>query len=228
VAFFGALMIMAIFLSFAYQFTAITGEKQLRITEQIVSAIKPQVWMDGKILGITLTGLSSMLTYSIIGVLTGMVYFQFTGTSVAGVLKYLHLPSIMLYFSFTLMGILMWNSVLAALASVITDPNNSAKSSFMLIPVLFVASGFLVMRNPDSGMSVFLSWLPLTSATAMPMRTAITDVAWWAVTGSFVVQSGLFYAFRKLAAKIFHVTILLNGKEPTWGEVLRMARESES
>jgi len=47
--FFAGLMIMAVFLSFAYQFTAITGEKQLKITEQIISAIKPQAWMDGKI-----------------------------------------------------------------------------------------------------------------------------------------------------------------------------------
>ena len=34
-----SLMLLAVFLSFAYQFTAITGEKQLKITEQIVSAI---------------------------------------------------------------------------------------------------------------------------------------------------------------------------------------------
>jgi ABC-2 type transport system permease protein len=54
--FFAGLMIVAVFLSFAYQFTAITGEKQLKITEQIVSAISPQVWMDGKIVLIHVIG----------------------------------------------------------------------------------------------------------------------------------------------------------------------------
>ncbi|MBW6478269.1 MAG: hypothetical protein K0B37_02505, partial [Bacteroidales bacterium] len=115
--FFAGLMIMAVFLGFAYQFTAITGEKQLKITEQIVSAIKPQVWMDGKILGITLTGLSSMLTYLVLGSLVTAIYFQYTGATAARVISILHLPSIILFFAFTMMGILMWNSIMAALAS---------------------------------------------------------------------------------------------------------------
>lgn len=126
--FFAGLMIMAVFLSFAYQFTAITGEKQLKITEQIVSAISPQVWMDGKIFGITLTGLSSMLTYSVLGIIGGVLYFQFTGVPVSTITGYLHLPSIILFLPFALTGILIWNALLAAIASVITDPNNSGKT----------------------------------------------------------------------------------------------------
>lgn len=223
---FAGLMIMAVFLSFAYQFTAITGEKQLKITELIVSAIKPQVWMDGKILGITLIGLSSMLTYSVIGTLGSILFFQFKGASGTSVLQFLHLPSILLFFAFTLMGILIWNAFLAAVASVITDPNNSGKSSFMLIPVLFVIASFLVVRDPDNGVSVFLSWFPLTSATAMPMRWVSTDVEWWQLAGAFALLAATFYLLRKLAAKIFHVSILISGKEPTWRELFKMAREN--
>lgn len=223
---FAGLMIMAVFLSFAYQFTAITGEKQLKITELIVSAIKPQVWMDGKILGITLIGLSSMLTYSVIGTLGSILFFQFKGASGTSVLQFLHLPSILLFFAFILMGILIWNAFLAAVASVITDPNNSGKSSFMLIPVLFVIASFLVVRDPDNGVSVFLSWFPLTSATAMPMRWVSTEVEWWQLAGAFALLAATFYLLRKLAAKIFHVSILISGKEPTWRELFKMAREN--
>ncbi|MEB3214555.1 MAG: hypothetical protein VKL39_24615, partial [Leptolyngbyaceae bacterium] len=39
------LLLMAVFMGFAYQFTAITGEKTQRITEQVVSAISAQTWM---------------------------------------------------------------------------------------------------------------------------------------------------------------------------------------
>ena len=135
--FFAGLMIPAVILSFSYQFTAITGEKQLKITEQIVSAIKPQVWMDGKILGITLTGLSSVVLYSIISIPGGILFFQFTGVPVSDVLQILHLPSILIFFALTLMGVMMWNALLAAIASVITDPNSSGKSTLMLVPGLF-------------------------------------------------------------------------------------------
>lgn len=222
--FFAGLMVLAVFLSFAYQFTAITGEKQLKITEQIVSAISPQVWMDGKILGITLTGIASMLTYSILSIVGGTLFFQFTGTPVSKILDYLYLPSIALYLPFALIGVLIWNAILAAIASVITDPNNSGKSSTMMLPVVFVLASFLVTRDPDSGLSVFLSWFPLTSATSMPMRWAITEIGMWQVIGSFLILVLTFYSLRKLAAKIFRVSILMTGKEPSWTEVYKFMK----
>ncbi len=222
--FFAGLMILAVFLSFAYQFTAITGEKQLKITEQIVSAISPQVWMDGKIFGITLTGLSSMLTYAVLGIIGGVLFFQFTGVPVSTITAYLHLPSILLFLPFALTGILIWNALLAAIASVITDPNNSGKSALMMLPLLFVMASFLVTRDPDSRLAVFLSWFPLTSATAMPMRWAVTEVGFWQPAGSFVLLMLTFYLLRKLAAKIFRVSILMSGKEPSWSEIFRLVR----
>jgi len=223
--FFAGLMIMAVFLSFAYQFTAITGEKQLKITEQIVSAINPQVWMDGKIFGITLTGISSMLTYTVLSIIGGMLFFQFTGLPASGILDYLYLPSIVIYVPFALVGILIWNAILAAIASIITDPNNSGKSSLMMLPVVFVISSFLVIRDPDSGLSIFLSWFPLTSATSMPMRWAITEVGYWQLAGSFIILVLTFYFLRKLAAKIFRVSILITGKEPTFSEVYILSKQ---
>jgi ABC-2 type transport system permease protein len=224
--FFAGLMIMAVFLSFAYQFTAITGEKQSKITEQIVSAISPQVWMDGKIFGITLTGISSMLTYSLLGIIGGILIFQFSGAPISNILDYLYLPSILLFLPFAITGILIWNAILAAIASVITDPNSSGKSSLMMLPILFVGASFLVIRDPDSRMSVFLSWFPLTSATSMPMRWAITEMGFWQLAGSFIVLVATFYFLRKLAAKIFRVSILISGKEPSWSEIFKLLKES--
>jgi ABC-2 type transport system permease protein len=222
--FFAGLMIMAVFLSFAYQFTAITGEKQLKITEQIVSAISPQVWMDGKILGITLTGISSMITYSLLSIIGGVIFFQFSGLPVSAILDYLYLPSIALYLPFALIGVLIWNAILAAIASIITDPNNSGKSSMMMLPIVFVIASFFVTRDPDSGLSVFLSWFPLTSATSMPMRWAITEVGMWQLIGSFMLLALTFYSLRKIAAKIFRVSILMTGNEPSWTEVYKFMK----
>lgn len=222
--FFAGLMIMAVFLSFAYQFTAITGEKQLKITEQIVSAISPQVWMDGKIFGITLTGISSMFTYAILSIVGGMLFFQFKGLPATGILDYIYLPSIFIYLPFALVGILIWNTILAAIASIITDPNNSGKSSLMMLPLVFVIASFLVIRDPDNGLSLFLSWFPLTSATSMPMRWAITEVGYWQLAGSFILLVLTFYLLRKLAAKIFRVSILITGKEPTFGEIFKLLK----
>jgi len=219
-------MIMAVFLSFAYQFTAITGEKQLKITEQIVSAISPQVWMDGKIFGITLTGLSSMLTYTILSILGGILFFQFKGWPTSDIYDYIYLPSILIYLPFALVGVLLWNAVMAGIASIITDPNNSGKSALMMLPILFLILSFLVIRDPDSNFSIFLSWFPLTSATSMPVRWALSEVGYLQLAGSFLLLVLTFYFLRRLAAKIFRVSILITGKEPTFREVYKLSKQA--
>jgi len=167
-----------------------------------------------------------MITYSLLSIIGGVLFFQFTGLPASVILEYLYLPSIALYLPFALIGVLIWNAILAAIASIITDPNNSGKSSLMMLPVVFVIASFLVTRDPDSGLSVFLSWFPLTSATAMPMRWAITEVGFWQLAGSFLLLVLTFYFLRKLAAKIFRVSILITGKEPTWGEVYKLSKQS--
>ncbi len=223
---FAGLLVLAVFLSFAYQFTAITGEKQQKITEQIISAVKPQVWMDGKILGITLTGLSSMVSYTLLSLLYGSIFFQLTGIPAASVLTYVHVPSMLLFLTFSLLGILQWNAVMAGIAALITDPNSSGKSSLMMLPLLFVFPSFMIISDPDSSAAIFLSWFPLTSASAMPIRWAISDVSWWGLLGSWILLAFSFYLLRRLAAKVFRLSILISGKEPGWTEVLRWIRRT--
>ena len=45
-------MMLGIFMGNAHLFTGITGEKQSRVTESVMSAISPQTWIDGKLLGL--------------------------------------------------------------------------------------------------------------------------------------------------------------------------------
>ena len=95
-----------------------------------------------------------------------------------------------------------------------------------MLPVVIVLASFLVTRDPDSELSIFLSWFPLTSATSMPMRWAITEVGFWQLAGSFLVLVLTFYFLRKLAAKTFRVSILITGKEPTFSEVYKLLKQT--
>src|SRR5690606_36279544 len=55
------IMLFAILTGTGLLFTAITGEKSQRVTEQIISAISPQSWIDGKVLGTGLYVIVNML-----------------------------------------------------------------------------------------------------------------------------------------------------------------------
>jgi len=58
----------------------------------------------------------------------------------------------------------------------------------------------------------------------MPMRWAVTEVEFWQPAGSFIVLMASFYWLRKLAAKVFRVSVLMSGKEPSWGEIFRLIK----
>ena len=59
------LMVFIIFLGTGTLFTAITGEKTNRVTEQIVSAVSPQAWIDGKVLGTIAYVLVNLATFGL-------------------------------------------------------------------------------------------------------------------------------------------------------------------
>jgi len=60
-----ALMLLGVFVGVSYMFVGITGEKQLRVTEQVVAAVSAQRWIDGKILGLSLVAAASTAGYAL-------------------------------------------------------------------------------------------------------------------------------------------------------------------
>ena len=54
-------VLYGLFTSMVYLMVSVTAEKQLRVTEQVISAITPQTWIDGKILGISAVAFVNVL-----------------------------------------------------------------------------------------------------------------------------------------------------------------------
>lgn len=219
-------MLVAIFIGFGYQFTAITGEKQQRITEQVVSAISPQTWIDGKILGITGVGLATILFYSVLISFGGLVISYYFGPGFLAPLVSVNIVKIIAFFILAFLGIIMWNSVLAAIAATINDPNTSERSAFMLLPVLPVGFAFAALSDPDSFIIKTLGVFPLTSSSMLPARLVLTDVSVWEFFLAVALLLVSIWIFRKAAAKIFSFGMLMYGKEPDIKEMWRWIRQA--
>ncbi len=67
-------LVFSVFAGAGVLFTVITGEKTQRVTEAIVSAVSPQAWIDGKILGTSLFVLAYLVSYTIGLVIAFLVY----------------------------------------------------------------------------------------------------------------------------------------------------------
>lgn len=219
------LMLMGIFIGLAYQFIAITGEKQLRITEVIVSAIKPQCWIDGKIIGISLLSLVLLFTYVITSFIFVAVSNLFGAAwnipiSISNPL----LIGALLFISIA--GFFFWNTFFAAIAATINDPNTSARGSLMMLPAVPAAIAFFALGNPDSTILRVLSFFPPTAAPVLSARMVLTDVGIIEILLSVGLLILATKYMRNAAGKIFAVSILMHGKEPSWKEITKWVRKS--
>lgn len=215
-------MVIVSFLGLSFFMTGITGEKQQRITEQIVSAISPQSWIDGKLIGLTAASFASTSSILFTGLATyGIAWCTGYGFALPGSMKRWDLlPVLVVLF---VGGAIFWNCFYAAISSIINDPNTSARSGLLFVPMLPLSAAFFAIPQPDGLAMRTLSLIPGASSTAMPIRLLLGEVAWWelaiSLTALFV---GVAY-LRLLAGRIFAAGIMLYGKEPSWGDLLRWA-----
>lgn len=220
-----SLILMAVFMGFAYQFTAITAEKQQRVTEQVISSIHPQTWIDGKILGITGIGMVYILFYGFMALLFAVVMANF-GVPLGAGLALINPLLVVTFTLLVLLGILMWNSFYAAIAATIDDPNTSQKSGWMMMPILPVMLAFFTLVNPDSTPITVLGIFPLTSYAVLPARMVMTQVAWWEPVLALLLLAVTVHLFRVAAGRIFSTAIMMVGKEPTLKEMVYWFRRA--
>ncbi len=221
------LIILTSWLGLAYFLSGISGEKQQRVTEQIVSAISAQSWIDGKLLGISAASVASVISL-LFSAAVSFVIARAAGYDIP-------LPdsaargSLIVYILFYYFGgVFLWNCFYAAVATIINDPNTSARSGLMFVPVLPMAMAAMAIAKPDGFWMQILSIVPGSSATAMPMRLLLSEVPAWELGLSMVSLVVAILLLRTCAGRIFQAGILLVGKEPTWFEIMSWSLRSRA
>ena len=218
--------LMGVMTCFAYFFVSITSEKQQRVSELVVSAIPYQTWIDGKLLGLTGHGLKTMLTWCLYGWLGLLALARFSDGS-NDMLAAVSWSVVIVALLFALGGMLFWNTVMAAIAASIDDPNSSTRGSLMFLPMLFFMIVFPGLDSPENVVMQVLSWLPFSSMAAMSARLAHGIVPWWQVIGSFLILIASILLLRRYASRIFRAGMLFYGKEASWKEIWQWARQAD-
>jgi ABC-2 type transport system permease protein len=224
-AIFVGLMFMGIMLGTALLFAGITSEKQQLVTEQVVAAVPPQTWIDGKILGLGARSLLITAQTTVISALGMWIWGDFVDPDFEGLaaIDWGLLPGFALLAS---LGFLLWFCFFAALAATIDDPNTSSRGMLLMVPILASLLAFPVVSDPTSALSMTLALFPATAPVGLTARMVLTEIAWWELP---VAALGLILAIallRRAAGKVFALGILMRGKEPTWAEMIRAVRQS--
>jgi ABC-2 type transport system permease protein len=221
-----ALSVMGVFIGMSYVFVSITGEKQNRVTEQVVAAIPPQSWVDGKILGlsgITVVNMASMgVAMAVLGVGARLL-----GVNLPALPRAAGSPGMVAtLLLLAALGFAFWFAFLALVAAVVDDPNTSSRSGLMMLPIACTSLAVLAFRSPDFVLTRVLSLTPPFSAAVLPARLLLDDVPAWETALAVLLLAGAVWLMRRAAGKVFHLGMLMYGKEPTWAEVRRWIRET--
>jgi ABC-2 type transport system permease protein len=214
-----ALLIASIYATAAYLGVSISGEKNARVTEVIVSAIRPQSWMDGKIVAFTAIGLLMAATWggSLVALALGFSWRLPEG---------LNAVAILLDLVYLTLGFAFFISLFAAILASVKDIQSTSKFQAYLyflpvIPFMFLEP---IIENAESTWSMVFSWVPLFSPTLMPARIALGAVAPWEHVLALALLAGATWLMRTAAGHALRIGMLMYGKELNLPELVRWAR----
>jgi ABC-2 type transport system permease protein len=198
-------------------------EKTSRISELLISSARSTNIFYGKILGIGLAGLTQVALWIVLG---GVLVSRFSGMIDAAILSFLT-PEIAVYFIiFFTLGFFMYAIPYAIVgAAVNTDQEaqqfSAAITWMMLIPYFI---GFSATQNPNTTLALVASLIPIFTPILMFMRIASAIPPFWQIGSSIALCAVTIWGFAWLGAKIFRVGMLMYGKKPSLGEMLRWLR----
>jgi ABC-2 type transport system permease protein len=215
------LLITALFITNSYLAIGISGEKQARVTEVVVSAIRPQSWMDGKIAAYTAIGLAQAAAWgaSVVGV---VVIFGRTLPPAVNP------GALAVFVLFMALGFLFYTSLYALVMATIKDLQSTSKFQAYLIflpvaPLFFIES---MIDNPDAAWAVALSLVPFFSPIMVPARLALGGAAAWEVAAALALLVVAVHLMRLAAGHAFRIGMLMYGKELSLPELMRWAKEA--
>lgn len=224
----GTLILLFIGLSTAFGqvLISVTGEKQQRVTEQLYAILTPQQWMDGKVLGHSFSALKAMVTSGLVMLLVFTVVSLFSQKGVD--FSWINIAVVLWLIPFALLGVVLCAAFMGAVAASIDDPNTSGKGAVMMITWLPMVFTFLVIDSPSGWAMTLLSFFPLTSFAAMPVKMAMVEVAFWQPLLSLLLLLATVWWMRRLAGRVFLRGMQMYGKEPSWGDIVRWALSNKA
>jgi ABC-2 type transport system permease protein len=211
------LMVMMTMMGAASMLSVVAEDKIQRVFEMLLASVTPFELMAGKVLASVGVSLTSSVFY-ILGGLPVMA-----GMSVTGLARLELLPW---FFVYVICQVTMLSAMGAALGSACSAPRDAQQLTPLVIfpvitPLILITP---LIQEPNGVLTTAVSFFPPFTPAVMLMRQAMPGgVPWWQPWLGLVGVVLWAMALTWAAARIFRVGLLLQGKTPKIGELLRWA-----
>lgn len=211
------LLMMLIMLTGQMLIRSLVEEKSNRIIEILVSSCSPTELMAGKILGLSLLGLTQIVLWLVIGI----------GVSLSFSFDLISLDNLILVLIYFLLGYLLYASVFVAIGSMSNTEQEAQQLTgyVSMLLVLPIVLAFSAVQDPNSSLIRILTFIPFLTPTFMILRIPIQLPPLWEIAATLSLLLVTITAVTWIAGKIFRTGILIYGKKPSPKELLRWIRE---
>lgn len=221
------LILMPILLHGMDMARAIIEEKSSRIFEVMLSVVKPEESLAGKLLGTGAVGLTQIAIWvASLAVASGSAVVA----SMLGGNLDLHITAaeVVFYVVYFVLGFLFYSTIFSGLgATCETAQDLQMFASLIVIPVwLGMFAVINALTHPGSPWTIAASLCPITSPFVMVPRMGLETVPAWQLVSSLIILILSIWGVLWLSTRLYRVGILMYGKRATLPEILRWIRTS--
>ena len=192
--------------------------------EILLSSISTRQLIIGKVLGIGIAGLAQVIVWAI----SMPFLLNLASSSIGGFLSTIQVPANfwVLGVTYFILGYLLFAVLSAGVAAISTSVREgqglaSIFTLFAVAPFWFYS---LLMLFPNSPIWVVFSIFPFSAPVLVMLRLGMTGVPAWQLAASISVLVLSIVGGLLLAAKLLRTYILMYGKRPGLGEIIRNLR----
>jgi ABC-type Na+ efflux pump permease subunit len=197
---------------------SVVEEKMSRICEVLLGSVTPFELMMGKLLGAG--GVSVVIAFTYTGAAYGAAaYFGLADVVQAGLLAE--------FAVFLALAMLLFGSLYLAIGSACSTLKDaqSLMGPVMIITIFPMMMLAPIVKAPDGAFAVAASFFPFSTPYIMLMRAALNPPApLWQVLLSMVTTAATTVGVVWASGRIFRTGLLMQGKAPTFMEMLRWVR----
>ena len=218
------LLLVSVFTASGYLLQGLTEEKENRIMEVLLSSIKPEHLMFGKLIGLGAASLLQMAVWSVAFGVFLLVLNLITDLPIELTRELVPSPArFLIAFAYFLLGYGFIGTLLAAIGAVTTNQRQAGNiTTFVILPAIApMWFMFVLIENPEGMLARVLSFVPITAPVTSLTRLSLGGMDGIDVFLSLAVLTLSVAVVVWLTARLFRAYLLVYGQQPSMGHLIR-------